>query len=90
MSELQQAAKQALADGLRRAMVEGGQPQADRRLNEETGGPHWDTAELQRDFEVLGFASPFVVVTRRSDGVKGSLEFTHSPRVYFNFREDES
>jgi hypothetical protein len=29
-----------------------------------------------------------VVVKRKSDGKKGSLEFTHSPRVYFNFVED--
>jgi hypothetical protein len=45
----------------------------------------WDTAALTRDFEVLGFAAPFVVVRRRSTGEKGSLEFTHSPRVYFNW-----
>jgi hypothetical protein len=25
---------------------------------------------------------------RKSDGVKGSLEFTHNPRVYFNFVAD--
>jgi hypothetical protein len=48
----------------------------------------WDTAELQQEFEVLGFLAPFVVVKRRSDGKKGTLEFKHSPRVYFGFRED--
>ena len=52
-------------------------------------GPRWDTAELQRDFEVLGFMAPFVVVRRRSDGAKGTLEFAHSPRVYFNFEVAE-
>lgn len=45
----------------------------------------WTTEELQRDFEVRGFAAPYVVVRRRSDGAKGLLEFTHNPRVYFNF-----
>jgi hypothetical protein len=30
-----------------------------------------------------------VVVTRKSDGVKGSLEFRHSPRVYFNWQADK-
>lgn len=45
----------------------------------------WDTTQLQRDFDVLGFAAPFVVVTRKSDGQKGTLEFTHNPRTYFNF-----
>jgi hypothetical protein len=48
----------------------------------------WATAELQADFEILGFAAPFAVVKRRSDGATGSLEFTHSPRVYFGWRED--
>jgi hypothetical protein len=48
----------------------------------------WDTAELQRDFEVLGFSAPFVVVKRRSDGQRGVLEFKHSPRVYFDFQPE--
>jgi hypothetical protein len=48
-------------------------------------GQTWDTEALQRDYEVLGFMAPFIVVRRRADGVKGSLEFTHSPRMYFNW-----
>ena len=48
-------------------------------------GQVWDTSELQRDFEVIGFMAPFVVAVRKSDGVKGSLEFQHNPRFYFNF-----
>lgn len=51
-------------------------------------GQQWDTAQLQEDFEVLGFAAPFVVVRRKSDGKRGTLEFTHRPRVYFDFKED--
>jgi len=47
----------------------------------------WDTAALQRDFTVQAFAAPLVVVVRKDDGVRGTLEFTHSPRVYFNFEE---
>lgn len=50
--------------------------------------PVWTTEELTRDFEVLGFAAPFVVVQRRSDGKTGTLEFAHSPRVYFGWLED--
>ena len=53
-------------------------------------GPIWDTSELARDFEVLGFLAPFVVVRRKADGVKGSLEFQHNPRFYFNFVPDRS
>ena len=48
----------------------------------------WNTDELARDFEVLGFMAPVVVVRRKSDGCKGSLMFTHLPRFYFSFRED--
>lgn len=52
-------------------------------------GQRWTTDEMQRDFEPLGFRAPFIVVRRRSDGVKGTLEFTHSPRVYFDFQPAE-
>jgi hypothetical protein len=56
---------------------------------EVTHGQVWDTNELARDFEVVGFLAPLVVVRRRSDGRKGSLEFQHHPRLYFNFVLDE-
>ncbi len=48
-------------------------------------GRVWDAGELAQEFEVLGFMAPYVVVKRRSDGRKGSLEFQHWPRLYFNF-----
>jgi hypothetical protein len=51
-------------------------------------GQVWNTDELRRDFEVIGFMAPLVVVRRKADGVKGSLEFQHSPRFYFNFQTD--
>lgn len=64
----------------------------------ETGGPihnydserepvgrEWTTAEMQEEFSVSGFAAPFVIVRRKSDGVEGTLEFKHSPRVYFGW-----
>lgn len=57
-------------------------------LREKLGAEHgavYDTAEVQEHFEVLGFASPLVVVRRRADGVQGSLYFTHSPRLYYGF-----
>lgn len=50
-------------------------------------GKVWNTSELASEFDVSGFAAPFVVVTRKSDGKTGSLEFQHSPRFYFNFVE---
>jgi len=47
----------------------------------------WNTTELERDFRVKGFQAPFVVVERKTDGQLGSLEFTHTPRYYFNWRD---
>jgi len=52
-------------------------------------GRVWATDELADEFEVMGFMAPFVVVRRRLDGVKGSLEFQHQPRFYFNFQPHE-
>ena len=48
----------------------------------------WNTQELQEDFKVEGFLAPYVVVVRRSDGVRGVLEFDHSPRRYFGWQPD--
>lgn len=48
----------------------------------------WTTDELRRDFEVIGFMAPFVVVRRKSDGQRGSLMFTHSPRYYFGWQPE--
>lgn len=50
-------------------------------------GQVWDTERLQQEFVVEGFQAPFVVVKRKTDGQRGTLMFTHSPRVYFDFME---
>jgi hypothetical protein len=71
-------------ESIRRAMLATGQPARDAEVADQK----WTTDELARDFIVSGFMAPFAIVTRKSDGAKGSLEFTHSPRVYFNWRED--
>lgn len=60
----------------------------DRARLEARYGKVWDTEELRAEFEVLGFMAPFVVVKRKSDNQKGSLEFQHHPRFYFSFTED--
>jgi hypothetical protein len=56
-----------------------------REYLEAKHGQVWDTGQLQDDFEVLGFGAPLVVVRRRSDGMKGSLFFQHTPRLYYGF-----
>lgn len=60
-------------------------PETERKRLQAQYGKVWDTAQLSEDFEALGFMAPYVVVRCRSDGRKGSLEFQHSPRFYFNF-----
>ena len=52
-------------------------------------GQVWTTDELARDFAVTGFLAPLVVVRRKSDGRVGSLEFSHTPRFYFNWQPHE-
>lgn len=50
----------------------------------------WTTAELRDQFDVVGFSSPYVVVRRKHDGQRGTLQFVQNPgseRVYFDFTE---
>jgi hypothetical protein len=51
-------------------------------------GRVWDTDALRQDFEVLSFLAPYVIAREKATGKMGSLEFVHSPRLYFNWRED--
>ena len=71
-------------ESVRRDMLMSGQPHEDLKA----AAQRWDTAQLGAEFEVIGFMAPFVVVRRKADGRKGSMEFTHNPRWYFNFVED--
>ena len=61
---------------------------SEREVLQAKHGQVWSTDELREDFDVLGFMAPYVVVSRKSDGVRGSLQFQHSPRLYFNFKAD--
>jgi hypothetical protein len=61
---------------------------AERATLETKHGQVWNTQELQEDFTVLGFMAPFVVVRRNSDGIKGAMQFQHSPRYYFGFKAE--
>ena len=65
--------------------VESQDAESERQRLEAQYGQVWDTAQFSQDFEVLGFMAPYVVVRRMADGCKGSLEFQHHPRFYFNF-----
>lgn len=56
-----------------------------RKALEARHGKVWDTKTLSEEFLVLGFMAPFISVERKCDGQKGSMEFQHSPRLYFKF-----
>jgi len=71
-------------EDFRREYIANGTPQANCAAAER----RWTPQELARDFTVHSFLAPFVIVTRKSDGAKGSMEFVHNPRFYFNFRKD--
>jgi hypothetical protein len=67
--------------------------EAKRLLREKLAAEHgeanvFDTTQLSDVFEVIGFAAPLVVVRRLADNQKGSLFFTHEPRLYYGFQPD--
>lgn len=43
------------------------------------------TSEMQELYKVEEFVFYMCVVTRKSDNIRGTLEFDHSPRFYYNF-----
>lgn len=61
----------------------------ERPALEQRYGQVWDADEFERDFSVVGFLAPYVVVTRRADGAGGSLMFQHRPRYYFSWEADD-
>ena len=82
-------AETAVTETLRRArLVELNSEAADRQTLEQRHGQVWDAQELRRDFIVVGYLAPLVVVRRKADGAVGSLEFQHHPRFYFNWKMD--
>jgi hypothetical protein len=69
---------------MRRVMVE----EENTRQDDDIEGQSWTTEQLQEDFTVSQFLAPFVLVRRKSDGVKGTLMFRHHPRLYYGFEAE--
>lgn len=67
------------------SQIESEDRDTERKRLEALYGDVWDTSQMSDRFEVLGFMSPYVIVRRKSDDCKGSLQFQHNPRFYFNF-----
>lgn len=60
---------------------------ATRKVLETKYGKVWNTEELSEEYEQTGSLGLVILVRRRSDGRNGSMEFHHSPRFYFHFKE---
>lgn len=60
----------------------------EREELEKEYGQVWDTQELMTDFSVIAFGAPYCSVERRSDGVRGTMQFQHMPRFYWGFLEN--
>jgi hypothetical protein len=89
MDETEQYRRARQAE-LNSAAVSASRDEERARLETEYGkGNVWTSEELRASqYEVIGFMAPFVVVRDRTTGKKGSMEFQHSPRFYFNFQAD--
>ena len=53
-------------------------------------GEVWSHHEMAREFDVLLWVCPLVIVIRKRDGAKGSLLYQHRPRFYFRFFQDDT
>jgi len=78
-----------VTEGIRREMTPAiNAEEAERAALVAKYGPVYTLDEVQKEFEITGFMAPFVGVTRKVDGVKGSMMFQHRPRYYFDFTAD--
>jgi hypothetical protein len=71
-------------EAIRRRMV-ASQGQEERAALAAVWGAVYATAEVTDAFTIEAFMAPFVVATRKADGVRGTLQFQHAPRFFFGF-----
>ncbi len=76
------------AQRLRRSL-EINREKKNKKALEEEYGKVWDQKELAAAFDVEAYLAPFVIVRRKKDGARGTLEFQTWPRLYFSWIEDE-
>ena len=60
-----------------------------RKELESEYGEVLSTDELQGKYKVIGFMMGFVAVEDKETGKRGSLNFQHMPRYYYNFVEEQ-
>jgi len=86
MDDTEQIRRQQVAEI--NSQVQSDDKASERQRLEALHGRVWDTKQLGEDFDVIGFMAPYIVATEKATGKKGSLQFQHMPRFYFNWRED--
>jgi hypothetical protein len=62
----------------------------DEEMKAALGAKYGDvltTEEMRAKYDVVGFGGGLCVVERKSDGKRGSLNFSHLPRFYYDFQE---
>ena len=57
----------------------------DRDELEKVYSDIWNTSEVARHYEILGFKSPFAIARCKTTGERGSLVFQNVPRYYFGW-----
>lgn len=60
-----------------------------RVILEKIHKPVWTNDELLDVFEVSHFDPPHVHVIRKTDGVRGTVAFIDTPRLYFAFHPED-
>jgi hypothetical protein len=59
-----------------------------RRLLAALGGPVWDAGEFSHDFEVRLVTGDYVYVTRRCDGVRGTLRRHEAAGLFYEWEAE--
>lgn len=54
-------------------------------LSEIYSGGVWTSEELLAEYEISHFDPPYVYVIRKRDGIRGTVAYIESPRLYFSF-----
>ena len=62
--------------------LESGEARAKLEALQETV---WNDEEFNKLFDVVSTVPPYVYVTRKQDGVSGTVMFVDQPRFYFSF-----
>ena len=61
-----------------------------RSALERLHNPVLSNNELLEQFEISHFDAPYVYVTHKSDGKRGTMVFVDAPRFYFAFELEEN